>query len=160
MFWASPLAALALATINVAPSVTRAAAVVVAGAAVVAAAPPAAVVVAPAAVVVEPSVSTPPASLLSMERKMRKPTTTAITASTIVSGDPTGEPESPTRVDVRPRSVWAPTPPGSVGSLIAALPWYDRRSALAVGADVAAGSDGPRAGRGASLPDGQEPRPA
>ena len=53
------------------------------------------------ATVVAPSggSSRPPASLSSIERKMRKPTTTAISARTIVSGEPTGEPESPTRVE-------------------------------------------------------------
>ncbi len=115
MFCASPPAALALATMTVAPSVTRAAATVVAGVAVVAV--PATVVAVVGTVVAPSGVSIPPASLLSIERKMRKPTTTAINASTIVSGEPTGDPESPTRVE-RARSALALTPPGSVGSLI------------------------------------------
>ena len=91
------------------PSVTRAAAVVVGAAVVAVAAPGSGRRRRPATVVVEPSgTSTPPASPSSIERKMRKPATTAITASTMLSVDPTGEPESPTRVDVRPRSAWAP----------------------------------------------------
>ena len=115
-------------------SVTRAGALVAGAAVVAVVAPEAAVVVAPAAVVGRATdVSKPPASLSSIERKMRKPTATAINASTIVSGEPTGDPESPTRVDERPRSALAPTPPGSVGSLMIYLPVaHSRRSRTAV----------------------------
>ena len=75
-----------MATITVAPSATRAAVAVV-GAAVVAGVAPATVVVAPAATVVDvPVTSSRPASLLSIERKIREPTATAINARTIVSG--------------------------------------------------------------------------
>ena len=106
----------------VAPSVTLVGAEVTVAAAVVVVVAPDATVVTPAGTVVTPSTSTPPASLSSIERKIRKPTTTAIRARTIVSGEPTGDPESPTRVEVRLRSALTPTPPGSVGSLIVYLP--------------------------------------
>ena len=138
---AEPPMPLALATTTVAPVVVRGGSVV-AGAVVDAgrrpARPVAGVVPSPpgrlgAGVTRSPA---PPSSSSVIARRIRKPAITATTASTMLSVEPTGEPESPTRWGVAARApVRRPRAPQVRRSFVCpSLPVVDAgRSALEVG---------------------------